>query len=511
MPPPAQPQYPPLTGLTLVVATISLALATFMNVLDTTIANVSIPAISGNLSVSPHQGTWVITSYAVATAIVVPLTGWLAKRFGEVRLFVTCTALFSLTSWMCGLAPNFSTLVALRALQGAVAGPMIPLSQSLLLRCYPEEKKGMALAFWSMTTVVAPILGPILGGYLTDNIGWSWIFYINIPVGILSSYVSYQVLRHRESTKMTLPIDAVGLVLLMVGVGSVQMMFDRGNDLDWFDSPYISALAVVAAVCLTLFLAWEYYEKHPVVDLSLFKIRNFTVAVTAISLGYMVFFATAVLTPLWLQTQMGYTATWAGLAAAPVGILTLILTPIVGKNMHRLDPRMLASIGFIVFGVTCMWQAGFNTDVTFLGVAAPRLFMGIGVSCFFLPITTLSIAGLPPDRIASAAGLSNFSRILAGGFGTSLSVALWDDRISYHRAMLAENISVYNPVAAGALENMRASGLGAAGSLKMMEMSVVKQAVMLATNDIFTLGAGFFFLLVFFIWFAEKPYIPVKK
>jgi len=505
MPPPAPaPQHPPLSGAPLVIATISLALATFMNVLDTTIANVSIPAIAGNLSVSPHQGTWIITSYAVAMAIVVPLTGWLAKRFGEVRLFVFCTALFSLASWMCGLAQDFNLLLVLRALQGMTAGPMIPLSQTLLLRCYAPEKKGMALAFWSMTTVVAPIIGPILGGYITDEIGWSWIFYINVPVGIVSSMVTWNILKKRESIILRPPIDIVGLVLLVVGVGCVQTMFDRGRDLDWFDSGVIVALAVVAGVALVFFLVWEFYEKHPVVDLTLFVRRNYAVATIALSIGYMAFFAGAVILPLWLQTQMGYTATWAGLAAAPIGVLTLILSPLVGKNLHRGELRGMVCFSFSWFAFVCLWQASFNTEVTFLGLALPRLAQGLAMATFFIPLTTISLAGLPPDRIASAAGLTNFSRILAGGFGTSLVVTLWDDRTIHHKAVLLERINDYNPVTIDAISRMQDAGIPREGALKMLEMSITKQASMLATNEIFYLSAGIFLFLAFFIWFAEK-------
>ncbi len=509
MPPPTEArQHPPLTGVPIVVATISLALATFMNVLDITIANVSIPTIAGSLSVSPSQGTWVITSYAVATAIVVPLTGWLAKRFGEVRLFVLCTALFSLMSWLCGFARNFTILVILRSLQGVTAGPMIPLSQTLLLRCYPPEKKGMALAFWAMTTVVAPIIGPILGGYITDNVGWSWIFYINVPVGLTSAFVTWNVLRGRESEVAKAPIDAVGLALLVLGVGSVQMMFDRGEDLDWFNSNIIVALAIIAFVALVFFLAWEKYEKYPVVDLSLFLRRNWVVATAALSIGYMAFFAGAVVSPLWLQTQMGYTATWAGLAAAPVGLFMLVLSPFVGRYLHVMDLRIMVSFAFCWFVFICLWTASFNTDVTFYNIAFPRLMQGLGMSVFFIPLTTISLSGLPPDRIASAAGLTNFSRILAGGFGTSLVVTLWDDRTIYHKSILLEHINPYNPAATSVMNRMAEAGIQGDAAIRMLDMSVTKQASLLATNDIFYLSALIFLCLAFFVWLSDRVRVP---
>ena len=254
-----------LTGSALALATLALALGTFMQVLDTSIANVSIPAIAGDLAASPNQGTWIITSFAVSNAIMLPITGWLARRVGEVRLFATAAALFTVASWACGLATSLPMLIFFRVVQGAVAGPMIPLSQSLLLANYPDDKKGMALALWSMTVIVAPILGPILGGWITDNISWPWIFYINIPVGFFSAFLTWQLLKHRESPITRQPIDIVGLVLLIVGIGSLQILLDKGNELDWFSSSFIAMLAAVSAVTLSFFIAWELKGKYPAI------------------------------------------------------------------------------------------------------------------------------------------------------------------------------------------------------------------------------------------------------
>jgi DHA2 family multidrug resistance protein len=272
---PAKPE--PLKGIALVLGTLSLSLATFMNVLDSSIANVSIPAISGDLGVSPSQGTWVITSFGVANAISVPLTGWLTQRFGAVRLFTSSIFLFVLTSWMCGLAPSIESLIAFRVLQGLVAGPMIPLSQTLLLSSYPPAKAGTALALWGVTTLVAPIAGPLLGGWLTDNMTWPWIFYINLPVGLLAAGITWGIYRNRETTTRKLPIDSIGLALLVVWVGSLQLMLDKGKELDWFSSTQITTLAIVAVVSFSVFVVWELTQEHPVVDLRLFKGRNFAV------------------------------------------------------------------------------------------------------------------------------------------------------------------------------------------------------------------------------------------
>ncbi|HUH55037.1 MAG TPA: DHA2 family efflux MFS transporter permease subunit, partial [Rhodanobacter sp.] len=327
----------PLQGGALVLLTIAVAFSTFMEVLDMTIVNVSVPHIAGSLGVSPSEGTWTISSYALASAIMQPLTGWLARRFGEVKTFVGSVLLFVLFSMLCGLATSMPMLVICRLMQGAGSGPMVALSLSLLLASYPKAKQGIALALWAMTVVVAPIFGPILGGWLTDNFSWPWIFYINVPVGALAAIITWTLLRKRETKTFKMPIDVIGLVLLVVGVGALQFMLDNGNDNDWFASPMIMALGITALVCLTFLIVWELYAKHPVIELSLFKSRNFTVAVVALSLGMMAFFGINVVFPLWLQITLGYTATWAGLASAPVGVLAFLMAPIIGANIQRLE------------------------------------------------------------------------------------------------------------------------------------------------------------------------------
>src|SRR5450755_3918918 len=274
-PTPAPAVLPPLKGGMLALGTVALALATFMNVLDTSIANVSIPAISGDLGVSPNQGTWVITSFGVANAISLPLTGWLTQRYGQVKLFLVSIVLFVIASIACGWAPSIEALIVFRVIQGAVAGPMIPLSQSLLLSSYPKERAGSALAMWAITTLVAPVVGPLLGGWITDNISWPWIFYINIPVGLVAAAFTWSIYRTRDPGPKHAPLDYVGLGLLVVWVGAMQIMIDKGKDLDWFGSNLIVALAVIAVVAFAFFLAWELTEKNPVVDLRLFARRNF--------------------------------------------------------------------------------------------------------------------------------------------------------------------------------------------------------------------------------------------
>lgn len=499
--------HPPLPKNTLTLLTISLSLAIFMNVLDTSIANVSIPSIAGDLGVSPNEGTWVITSFAVSMAIALPLSGWLAKRFGEVRLFVGSVILFTVASLLCGLSENLQMLLFFRVVQGAVAGPMIPLSQSLLLSNYPDEKKGLATAFWAMTAVLAPIFGPILGGWITDNYTWPWIFYINLPVGIISAFLTWNILRERETEIVKLPVDTVGLVLLIIGIGSLQIMLDKGNDLDWFHSSFIVTLCAIAVIALSFFIVWELTEKHPVVDLTLFKQINFTIGTVAIALGYLAFFGGVVVFPLWLQTQMGYTPTWAGFAAAPIGVFSFILSPFVGKFMHRMDLRILVSFSFLVFAWVSFWNSTFNTDTSFTALVIPRLVQGIAMSCFFIPLLSVLLSGLPANRVASAAGLSNFLRIVAGSFGTSISITLWSRRESFHHSHLVEHINLYNPASQQTLNTLHDVGLNQTASYQLLANTITNQAYMLSTNDIFWLSGWLFLCLLALIWFAKPPFM----
>lgn len=500
----------PYQGATLGVLTIALALATFMNVLDTTITNVAVPTISGDLGVSPDQGTWVITAFVVATAIAVPLTGWLAQRFGEVRLFVACTGLFTLFSTLCGLAGSFPLLLLLRVLQGAVAGPMIPLSQSLLMNNYPPDKRGLALAIWGMTTVVAPVLGPIFGGWLTDNYSWPWIFYINIPIGIFSIMITWALLKNRETPRRRLPIDAIGLGLLIVGVGALQVMLDKGNQDDWFGSTFILALGITALVALVLFVIWEWYDPHPVVDLTLFRSRNFNVAAVAITLGFGVYFGGIVIFPLWLQTQLDYTATWAGIASAPVGLLAIVLSPIVGRNLHRVDLRVFVTISFLVFAFCSFWLGSLTTQVDLWQLVDPRIYLGIGIATFFIPLTAMSLAGLPQSRVASASGLLNFLRTVGASFGTSLSVTLWDRRATLHDHRLTEHLTSADPGLHHALDQLQAHGFTPQAGLGMLERLVAQQAFMLSTNDFFWLSGWIFVILMGLVWFARPPFAPAR-
>ena len=498
----------PLEGAARLWGTIALSAATFMNVLDTSIANVSLPAIAGDLGVSPNQGTWVITSFAVANAIGVPLTGWLSQRFGQVRLFVASVMMFVAASLMCGLAPNMTMLIAFRALQGFVAGPMIPLSQSLLLSSYPRALAGVAMAAWSMTTLIAPVMGPMLGGWITDNISWPWIFYINVPVGVVAALATWGLYRKRESARRSLPIDKVGLALLVIWVGAMQVMLDIGKEYDWFSSPVVVGLGVVALVGFAFFLVWELTDEHPVVELRLFARRNFWAGTLSTALAYALFFGSMVLLPLWLQQFMGYTATDAGEIMAPVGLFAIILSPIVGKNVGRMDPRKLATFAFVTFAVIMWMRSRFNTQADFWTIALPTVVQGIAVAFFFIPLVTITLSGLRPDQIPAASGLSNFARITAGAFGTSISTTLWENRAVLHHSQIIESVNPASPATQSTLSGLTAGGLSPEMALGQINRLVDQQAFTMAATDLFWASAILFVCLIPVIWLSRPQATP---
>ncbi|HMN43171.1 MAG TPA: DHA2 family efflux MFS transporter permease subunit [Povalibacter sp.] len=483
----------------------ALALGTFMQVLDTTIANVSIPTIAGNLGVSTDQGTWVITSFAVANGISVPLTGWLMQRFGVVKVFVAAVVMFTIASFLCGIAWSLSSLVAFRVLQGLVSGPMVPGSQALLLSIFPAERKGAALALWSMTTLVAPIAGPILGGHISDNYSWPWIFFINVPVGLLCAGVCWQGLKHRETPTRKLPIDIVGLSLLVMWVGALQLMLDTGKDQDWFSSPLIVAEAIIAGVGFIAFIIWELGEKHPIIDLSLFRRPNFALGVVVMCVGYAIFFGAVVIQPLWLQSWIGYTATWAGLVAAPSGVVAVLVSPLVGRYLDRFDPRMFASVSFVAFGISYFMRANYTADASFAAFVMPLLVQGIGMSMFFIAVLSIVLEGVPPAQIPAASGLSNFMRITAGAFATSIITTFWDRHAALHQTRLAEATSVFDPRLQQSVEAMQGLGFSEEQSLGAITHTLSGQAYLMSMLDYFWLCGWLCVLMAVLVWFTRRP------
>jgi DHA2 family multidrug resistance protein len=496
---------PALAGSAKALTALALALGTFMQVLDTTIANVSIPTIAGNLGVSSDQGTWVITSFAVANGVSVPLTGWLMQRFGVVRTFVVSVALFTVASLLCGLAWSLPSLIAFRVLQGAVSGPMIPGSQALLINVFGLAKRNLALTIWSITTLVAPIAGPLLGGYISDNYVWPWIFLINVPVGAFCVFVCWNNLKAQETPTRKLPIDRVGLVLLFVWVGALQVMLDKGKDLDWFSSPFIVILLVVTVIAFAAWLIWELTERHPIVDLSLFKSRSFSLGTVALCLGYAVFFGNVVLMPLWLQSFEGYTATWAGLVSAPSGVTAVLTSLILGNLMRRFDPRVLAATAFGFYATSYFMRAGLTSDASFWWFVAPQLVQGIAMGLFFVTLLSVVFDGLPADKIPAASGLSNFLRITAGSFAISITTTLWDRREALHQARLADTITAYTPAYQQSLAQLHQFGMNDQSAAGAMAQSLVGQSYLLSSLDLFYLSAWLCVALIPLCFLVRRP------
>jgi len=490
-----------VAGRNLVI--VALALGTFMQVLDTTIANVSIPTIAGNLGVSSNQGTWVITSFAVANGISVPLTGWLMQRYGVVRVFVASVILFTLASLLCGLAWSLPSLIFFRILQGAVSGPMIPGSQALLMSLFPAGKKGTALGIWSMMTLVAPVCGPILGGYISDNYTWPWIFLINVPVGIFCAITCWRGLKHLPAPTRKLPIDGIGLGLLIIWVGCLQVMLDTGKDADWFQSPLIVALAFIAAVGCIVFIIWERGDKHPIIDLSLFRLRNFTIGTIALCVGYGVFFGAVVVQPLWMQTWLGYNATWAGMVAAPSGLVAMVIAPFVGRMLDKVDARWFATMAFVMFAISGFMRAGYTDDASFIAYLLPLLVSGVAMASFFTSLMTIALHGVPEEKIPSASGLMNFLRITCGALATSLVTTYWERDAARHQTQLVETIDPGTLQAT--MDSMTANGTSMQEAVAMLAQQLMNQAFLKSVLDLFAVSAWLSLGVIILVWMTKRP------
>lgn len=492
--------YGNLSGGKLILAAFVLALANFMVVLDMTIANVSVPHITGSLAVSSSQGTWVITSYAVAEAICVPLTGWLAARFGSVRLFGVCLLGFTIFSVLCGISSSLEMLVFCRIGQGLFGGPIMPLSQTLLLRIFPPEKQSQAMGMWAMTTVIGPILGPILGGVISDNLSWHWIFFINIPVGIFCGLAALKILKPAETLINASKIDKGGLVLLVLWIAALQLMIDLGHERDWFNSPFIAGLAIVALLGLIVFTIWELTERNPIVDIRIFRYRGFSCAVLSLAFAFGAFFSSIVLIPQWVQINLGYTATWAGYLTATMGFGSLLMSPIVAKMATKYDQRILASFGLSLLAVVTLMRAFWTSDADFMALAWPQILQGFAVPFFFIPLSNMALASVQPQEMASAAGLMNFLRTMAGAIGASIAVTIWDDHSKVARSELVGKLHVEDTQSA-----LMTQGMSSEGALGYISSLVDKEALTLSANHLFLIIALVFLFAALIVWVAPRP------
>ena len=482
------------------LAGIVLAFSNFMVVLDLTIANVSIPAISGNLGISLDQGTWVITSYAVAEGVVVPLTGWLAERYGVVRVFLLALLGFGIFSALCGLSTTLGMIVACRIGQGLCGGPLMPMSQTLMARIYPPERQGTAMGLWAVTVMLAPALGPILGGYITDGFSWRWIFLINVPLALICAGAGFALLRKAETQRRRVPIDAVGLGLLVFWITCLQVMLDNGHDRGWFDDELIVVLALMALVGFVAFVIWELTDEHPVVDLRVFRHRGFGPAVVAMCAGFGAFFSGVVLVPQWLQVTLGYTAFNAGLATAVPAFSSMLVAPIVVRLAARADPRLLACGGILWIGAMISVRTLWTSNTDFTGIAIPLFLQGLGMPFMFMPLTMLLQNIVPREEAASGAGMQNFARTMAIALATALILTVWSDGQAVARTALA---SAMHPDMADAA--LGAMGMNDGARRAMMSLMVDREAMTLAANRAYLFSALATLLAAGLVWMIPRP------
>ncbi|MDR2856285.1 MAG: DHA2 family efflux MFS transporter permease subunit [Novosphingobium sp.] len=482
------------------LAGVVLALSNFMVVLDLTIANVSIPHISGNLGISLDQGAWIITSYAVAEAICVPLTGWLAQRFGAVRCFILAMAGFGLFSFLCGSSVTLGMLVACRIGQGICGAPLMPMSQTLLLRVFPPEKRTMAMGVWAMTTLMGPAFGPIIGGAISDGWSWHWIFFINIPVVIFCATAGFFILRSIETETHKRPIDFVGLALLVFWIACLQIVLDIGRDRDWFGDPWIVMLAIGAALGFCVFIIWELTEEHPIVDIRIFRNRGFSAGVFTLALSFGSYFASIVLIPQWLQISMGYTATQAGLLTAFTAMAAMTTSQIAARMLAWADPRVMISISVAWLGCMTIMRAGWTSSTDFWTLALPQILQGFAMSFFIIPLTSVSLSMVKPEEVPSAAGLQNFLRTMAIAVSTSLVLTLWDNA---QRVSRSELVSSLRPDET--MHKLSNAGMTFEQGRQTISGIVEQEAIMLAVDYTFWVTACVLFLAAAVVWLSPRP------
>jgi DHA2 family multidrug resistance protein len=496
------------------IITVAVMLATFMEVLDTTVVNVSLPHIAGSLSVSIDEATWALTSYLVANAIILPLTGWLAGMFGRKRLLMLSVVGFTAASFLCGLAPTLGLLIFFRIVQGATGGALQPLSQAVLLEAFPPSDRGKAMGFWGLGIVVAPILGPVLGGWLTDSYSWRWVFYINIPVGIASIVMTKMFifdppyLRRENRT-----IDYWGIGMLAVGIGALQILLDKGQEEDWFASNLMIALAVISAVSLTALIVHELTTEHPVIDLRVFKARTYAVGVFLMTIVGFVLYGSMVLLPIMLQTVLGYPPLQAGIAMAPRGIGSFFMMPLTGLMTGKFDPRKLLAVGLTLGGMTLLWLSRLNLQAGYWDIFWPQLIQGIGLSLLFVPLTTVAMDPIPRERMGYATSLFNLMRNIGGSVGIATTGTLLARSNQTMTSTLGANVTPYDPATRSLFASLRASFIAAGADVTTatdrayaaLFGMVQRQASMVSFVGVFQLLGILFLALLPLVLLMKRP------
>ncbi len=468
------------------VIALTVTMATFMEVLDTSIANVSLPHIAGSLSVSQDESTWVLTSYLVSNAVVLPISGWLATKFGRKRFYMTCVALFTISSFLCGVAPNLGLLVSFRVLQGLGGGGLGPSEQAILADTFPPAKRGMAFAVYGMAVVLAPAIGPTLGGYITDHFSWRWVFFINIPVGIVSMLLTRRIVQDPphliEARKRIFNIDYIGLALIAVGLGALELVLDKGQEDDWFNSSTIVVFSIIAAVALMVFVIWEWRQEHPVVEVRLFKDRNFAVSNLMMLVLGMSLYGSTVLLPQYLQVWMGYSAMDAGMALSPGGVVVICLLPLVGKLVSKYDARYLIAFGFTALAISLYHMSRtLYPGIDFSTAVWLRMYQSTGLAFLFVPINSVVYAGVPVTKNNAVSGIVNLSRNMGGDIGIALVTTLIARRTQFHQATLVTNVAPGNHTLLARLNSialaLQHAGASSTEALKQAYAAVYRQVL----------------------------------
>jgi MFS transporter, DHA2 family, multidrug resistance protein len=502
------------------VIAVTVTLATFMEVLDTSIANVALPHIAGNLSAGVDESTWVLTSYLVSNAIVLPLSGWFSSLIGRKRFYMLCVGLFTVSSFLCGLAPNLGALVFFRVLQGAGGGGLQPSEQAILSDTFAPAKRGMAFAVYGVAVVVAPTLGPTLGGWITDNYSWRWIFYINIPVGILSLLLTSMLIKdppymQRRSFRSGLRIDYIGIGLISLGLGSLQIVLDKGQREDWFDSNFIRTFGVLALACLVAAVIWELRQRDPVVDLRMLRERNFMLATSTMFFLGFVLYASTVLLPQMLQTLLGYPATTAGMALSPGGLVIMAMMPVVGFLVSRVEARWLIIFGLFVGALSLFWMSHWNLGIDFRSAVYARMLQSFGLAFLFIPINVSAFAFVPREKTNNATGLINLARNIGASVGIATVTTLLERRSQVHHQILGSHVNslspAYQSMVTGTSERLMAQGAGSVQATSqahgLLANLLNRQSAMLGFVDNFWL-LGWVFVAVIPLMFLMKRAKP---
>lgn len=489
--------------------TLSVMIPTLLEILDTSIANVALGHIQGSLSAGQDEVTWVLTSYLVSNAVVIPMSGWLARLMGRKNYLMASVAVFTASSMLCGLAQSLEALILFRIIQGIGGGGLQSMSQAILLETFPPAQRGLAMGIYAMGAVLGPVLGPLLGGWITDNYSWIWIFYINVPLGVVALAMCWTFVfdpPYQQRRSAGEKVDYQGLALLSVGLGCLQVVLDTGQQDDWFASAHIVVLSVVAAACLSILIWWELRHPSPIINLRTFRLRNFAAGNVVMFFGFFAFFGSIVLLPMYLQNLMGYTSYLAGLVLGPSGAIMLLLLPFVGKLSEKMDARFLLCFGLVVSGLSLVYMSRFTLQIDIGTAMMGRNIQAIGIAFFFVPLSFLTMAFIPREYMNDASALFSLLRNLGGSFGTAFVTTILARRAQFHQHRLVEHLSPYDPALTQAQESLeKFMGMEPREALGVIYQYVQQQAGYMAYVDVFFVQALFFFGLAAFMWIIRRP------